>query len=246
MLYSNHIVFVCSPYLQLLSIALKYHDTQSCFDSCIARIESSLSEIQKSERKLCDLVNKFKTQLHNPHKSMENVLTDHPLTSLDTDSDLVNLNLAGIHNDGSHAEDILINSCSGSGNLQINVNTDHSPCSNKIDSRLFGAKNLDQIFMLINIQSIIAKKEALWELLDTQTPDIIIGCETWVTPNIFDNKIIPPTYKLYHTDRTDGYGGVLGVRTNTISQQMCTFDLCEINIVKVRLSSGQSLIIMGA
>ena len=100
--------------------------------------------------------------------------------------------------------------------------------------------------MLINIQSIVAKKEALRELLDTHTPDNIIGSETWVTPNNFDNKIIPSTYKLYHTDGTDDYGGVLGVRTNTISQQMCTFDLCEINIVKVYLSSDQSLIIMGA
>ena len=205
---------------------MKYHDTQSCVDSCIARIECSLSEIQKSERKLCDLVNKFKTQLHNPQESMENVLTDHALTSLDTDSDLVNLNLADFNNDESHTEDILVNSCRGSGNLQINVNTDHSPYSNKIDSKLFGAKNLEQVlkFMLINIQSIVAKKEALRELLDTHTPDIIIGSETWVTANNFDNKIIPPAYKLYHTDGTDDYGGVLGVRTNTISQQMCTFD----------------------
>ena len=59
-----------------------------------------------------------------------------------------------------------------------------------------------------------------WELLDTHTPNIIIGCETWLTPNIFDNEIIPPSYKLYRTDRIDGYGGVLvGVRTNIISQQ---------------------------
>ena len=68
------------------------------------------------------------------------MLTDHALTSLDTDSDLVNLNLADFNNDESHTEDILVNSCSGSGNLQINVNTDHSPCSNKIDSKLLALK----------------------------------------------------------------------------------------------------------
>ena len=46
-------------------------------------------------------------------------------------------------------------------------------------------------------------------------------------------------------DHIDGYGGVLvGIRTNIISQQKCTFDLCEINIAKVHLSSGQPLIIM--
>ena len=81
------------------------------------------------------------------------MLTNHVLTSLDTDFDLVNLNLADIHNDESHTEDILIDSCSGSDNLQINVNTDHSPCTNKINSKLFGTKNLEQVlkFMLINI-----------------------------------------------------------------------------------------------
>ena len=47
--------------------------------------------------------------------------------------------------------------------------------------------------------------------------------------------------------RTDGYGGVLvGMRSNIISQKMCISYLSEINIVKVHLSSGQSLIIMGA
>ena len=139
----------------------------------------------------------------------------------------------------------------------INVNAEHSPCTDniathnqvKFDSNSNCTKNPEQVlnFMLINIQSIVSKKEAFWELLDTHAPDIIIGCETWLTPNIFDNEIIPPTYKLYRTDRIDGYGGVLvGVRANIISQQIYPSDLCEISIVKVHLSSGQSLIIMGA
>ena len=52
-------------------------------DSYIACIESSLSEIQKSESKLCDLLIKFETQLHDHYKSMGNMLTDHAL-GLDT------------------------------------------------------------------------------------------------------------------------------------------------------------------
>ena len=157
------------------------------------------------------------------------------------------MNLADLGNDESHGEDISIDSYSDSGNLQFNVNTDHSPCTDKTDSNLFGIKSLVLSFMLINIQSIVAKKEAFWELLDTHAPDIIVGCKTWLTPNIFDNEIIPPIYKLYCTDHTDGYGGVLvGMRSNIISQQICTSYLCEINIVKVHLSSGQSLIIIGA
>ena len=135
----------------------------------------------------------------------------------------------------------LTDSRNGSENFQLNVNTDHSPCTNnaaaaaenkvKFDSNSFCTKNQEQVlnFMLINIQSIVSKKEAFWELLDTHAPDIIIGCETWLRPNIFDNEIIPSIYKLYRTDCIDGYAGVLvGVRTNTISQQIYISDLCEI------------------
>ena len=55
------ILYFCSSCLQLLPVALKYYDTQSNVDSNVARIESSLLEIQKSEKNLCDLVKQFET-----------------------------------------------------------------------------------------------------------------------------------------------------------------------------------------
>ena len=70
-------VYFCSPCLQLLPVALKYYDAQTHVDSSVARIENSLLEIQKSEKKLSDLVNKFETQLHDHHKSVGNMFTDH-------------------------------------------------------------------------------------------------------------------------------------------------------------------------
>ena len=51
----------------------------SFVDSNVARIESSFSEIQKSEKKLCDLVNKFETKLQDHHKSVKSMLTDQVL-----------------------------------------------------------------------------------------------------------------------------------------------------------------------
>ena len=56
-----------------------YYNTQSNVDSNIAHIESSLLEIQKSVKNLCDLVKQFETQLHDHHKSVESMLTDHVL-----------------------------------------------------------------------------------------------------------------------------------------------------------------------
>ena len=63
--------------------------------------------------------------------------------------------------------------------------------------------------MLINLQSIISKKEIFWKLLENHSPDIIASCETWLTSSILDNEIIPDNYKLYRKDRKDGYDGVL-------------------------------------
>ena len=73
----GNIVFFCSPCLQLLLAALKYYDTQSYVDSSVSRMESSILEIQKSEKQLCDLVNRFETQLHDHHKSVGSMFTDH-------------------------------------------------------------------------------------------------------------------------------------------------------------------------
>ena len=58
--------------------------------------------------------------------------------------------------------------------------------------------------LLINLQSILSKKESFWETLDDHTPDIVIGCETWLNSSILDNEIMPKSYKLYRKDREDG------------------------------------------
>ena len=56
---------------------MKYYDTHSNVDSNVAHIESSLLEIQKFEKNLCDLVKQFETQLHDHYKSVGSMFTDH-------------------------------------------------------------------------------------------------------------------------------------------------------------------------
>ena len=60
-----------------------------------------------------------------------------------------------------------------------------------------------------NFQSIMSKKEALWEAVDYYKPDFIIGCETWLKPTITDNEVLPTGYKIHRKDCIDGYGGYL-------------------------------------
>ena len=86
---------------------MKYHDTQSNVDSNVAHIESSLLEIQKSEKNLCDLVKQFETQLHDRHKSVGSMLTDY---------------VSGVHAKGTKCcETLASNSSSVSLSVAVNV-----------------------------------------------------------------------------------------------------------------------------
>ena len=100
--------------------------------------------------------------------------------------------------------------------------------------------------MLINIQSIISKKEVFWELLGNYSPDIIAGCEIWLTSLILDNEIIPDNnYKLYRKDRKDGYGGVLlGIKSNLFSTPVDFDTSCEICAAIIQLSLNQQLVVI--
>ncbi|VDI38157.1 Hypothetical predicted protein [Mytilus galloprovincialis] len=67
----------------------------------------------------------------------------------------------------------------------------------------------------INFQSICNKKPELEEIINSAKPDIIIGTETWLNPNIPSHELFPPNlYNVYRKDRTHNnkgksYGGVL-------------------------------------
>ena len=75
----------------------------------------------------------------------------------------------------------------------------------------------------INFQSACAKKEEFWCLIDAAKPDVIIGSETWLRPDISDGEICPPGYHVYRKDRADGQGGViLGISTSHNSNKIET------------------------
>ena len=75
----------------------------------------------------------------------------------------------------------------------------------------------------INFESVCAKKEEFWCLIDAAKPDVIIGSEMWLKPNISDSEISPPGYHVYRKDRADGYGGApLGISTSHNSNKIET------------------------
>lgn len=96
----------------------------------------------------------------------------------------------------------------------------------------------------INFQSVKSKVHELSLLLDSAKPDIIIGCETWLKPEIHNSEIMPPNYTLYRNDRKNGYEGVLiGVRSDIISSEYVNSKNIELVAVKVQLSKQKPLIV---
>ena len=54
----------------------------------------------------------------------------------------------------------------------------------------------------VNCQSIVNKKEEIDHLLYSTKTDIIVGTESWLTPDIKDHEVFPPDFTIYRRDRT--------------------------------------------
>jgi len=79
------------------------------------------------------------------------------------------------------------------------------------DNLTYTNQQPNQIFniVVINFQSILAKKAGLSLFISEQQPDIIFGTETWLLPKIKSAEFLPSNYKVIRHDREDRYGGVL-------------------------------------
>ena len=57
-----------------------------------------------------------------------------------------------------------------------------------------------------NLQSIRAKKASFMNLVDLAKPDIIVGTESWLRPDIHNSEFTPPgNTVIARKDRRDGY-----------------------------------------
>ena len=48
--------------------------------------------------------------------------------------------------------------------------------------------------LVVNCQSLVAKKASFLNLLNSHHPDIVFGCESWLNPSISNSEIFPPNY----------------------------------------------------
>ena len=99
--------------------------------------------------------------------------------------------------------------------------------------------------LVINFQSLKSKKELLLNLIDSSDPDVIIGTESWLNPNIYSSEYFPIGYNVYRKDREDSYGGVLlAIKSDITSQHLEINGNCEVVAAKILLTKTNQLIIM--
>ena len=84
-------------------------------------------------------------------------------------------------------------------------------------------------------------------LVDSEKPDIIVGTESWLRPDIHNSEITPPGYTVIaRRDRQDRYGGVfIMAKSNTPCDELYTSKQSELVAISVGRSNNQPLIIAG-
>ena len=91
------------------------------------------------------------------------------------------------------------------------------------------------------------KKAAFHEFIFTYKPHIIVGTETWLSPDISNNEVISAewNYNIYRKDRPDSYGGVM----IAISKQINSHEItalqtnCELLWTQVAIGNRNKLYI---
>ena len=96
----------------------------------------------------------------------------------------------------------------------------------------------------LNCQSLLAKKESFLNLICFHTPDIIIGCESWLKPDVKNCEIFPSNYNVHRIDRADGYGGIFIACHDSLAS--CNIQIessCELVACQIQLPNQPHLII---
>ena len=101
----------------------------------------------------------------------------------------------------------------------------------------------------INCQSIVNKVQEFWGLVETEKPDVIVGTESWLHPDIFDCEVFPPGYTPYRADRksskrSGGGGGFILVHEKFICTEQPEFrSNCELLWVRLQVTGSHPLYI---
>ena len=103
--------------------------------------------------------------------------------------------------------------------------------------------------LVVNFQSIRAKRQPFWLLLEEAKPDIIIGSETWLHAGIFEREFLPSGYHtLARRDRkSDPHGGVIVIaKENIVGVDLHISTNTELAVASVQCPGKEQLIVASA
>lgn len=87
-------------------------------------------------------------------------------------------------------------------------NTDATSNNFTTNTKRYHSKRTKLTCLLINCRSLKNKVADLASIINEHQPDIILGNESWLNPDIASSEIFPDDYNVFRKDRPDGYGGV--------------------------------------
>ena len=89
----------------------------------------------------------------------------------------------------------------------------------------------------VNFQSMVSKRAQIIEMIDRLKPDVIIGCETWLKPEIQSSELLTKQYQIFRRDRpgkASGGGVMIAVKTDLQCTEIVELNTdCEIIWVKI-------------
>ena len=102
--------------------------------------------------------------------------------------------------------------------------------------------------LVINCQSIKTpgKPAQLQNLIQSTRADIIIGTESWLSPEIKSAEVFPPNFRIYRRDRPKGQGGGVFVLVSSLyeseePEELKVDQVCELVWAKVKVHGSKDL-----
>ena len=98
--------------------------------------------------------------------------------------------------------------------------------------------------LILNCQSLTAKKESFQNIICTHSPDVIFGTESWLKSTVKNSEVFPNGYVVYRQDRCDGYGGVFVACCDNLATHdvHLSTSSCELVACHIQLTDHSSLI----
>ena len=99
--------------------------------------------------------------------------------------------------------------------------------------------------MSVNCRSLVSstKQIALQDLIETHNPDVILGSESHLDPQLTSSEIFPSTYSNpYRKDRKLGEGGVfIAVKDDLITTEVKVNTECEVTWATLTIQGSQPI-----